>query len=108
MKRVNANSFCKQANCPSAETLLTYRALALESDADAHVTEHLAACDFCCAELQLLAECPQADECETLTTTEIPLSLRRLAEEILAGSFLTAEMFTEAGYEKERLTLTDA
>lgn len=107
MKRAKANSFCKQASCPSAETLLTYRAFGLEADIDTHITGHLAACDFCCAELQLLAECPQADECETLAT-EIPLSLRRLAEEILAGSLLTAETFTEAVYEKERLTFTDA
>jgi hypothetical protein len=107
MKRVKANSFCKQASCPSAETLLTYRSYGLATTADEHITEHLAACDFCCAELQLLAEWPQADEGETFAT-EIPLSLRRLAEEILAGSPLTAEMFSEAGYEKERLTLTDA
>jgi hypothetical protein len=107
MKTLTETSFCKQASCPSSETLLTYSAYGLESQTDARITEHLSACDFCCAELQLLAECPQADEGETLKT-EIPLSLRRLAEEILAGSFLTAEMFTEAAYEKERLTLTDA
>ena len=107
MKSLNATSFCKQASCPSSESLLTYRAYGLEPQTDARITEHLSGCDFCCAELQLLAECPQADESETLVT-EIPQSLRRLAEEILAGSFLTAETFTEAAYEKERLTLTDA
>jgi hypothetical protein len=107
MKRVKANAFCKQASCPSAETLLTYRAFGLEANVDTHIAEHLAACDFCCAELQLLAEYTQADEGETLVT-EIPLSLRRLAEEILTGSLLTAETFTEAAFEKERLTLTDA
>ncbi|MBV9957635.1 MAG: hypothetical protein JO360_04405 [Acidobacteria bacterium] len=107
MKRAKANLFCKRASCPSAETLLTYRSCGLEAITDEHITQHLAACDFCGAELQLLGECPQADEGETFAT-EIPLPLRRLAEEILAGSPLTAEMFSEAGYEKERLTLTDA
>lgn len=107
MKTINTTSFCKQASCPSSETLLSYSACGLNVEREAQVASHLAACDFCCAELQLLAECPQADECETLTT-EIPAPLRRLAEELLAGSFLTADMFVEAGYEKERLTLTDA
>ena len=107
MRTVTAISFCKQASCPSSETLLSYSAFGLESEREAKINAHLSGCDFCCAELQLLAECPQAEEGETLTT-EIPPSLRRLAEELLTGSFLTLDMFSEAGYEKERLTLTDA
>lgn len=107
MKTVNATSFCKQASCPTSEMLLSYHACELESESGKQVATHLAACDFCCAEMQLLAECPQADECEWLAT-EIPLHLRQLAEELLAGSFLTADMFIGTGYEKERLTLTDA
>jgi hypothetical protein len=107
MKTTDAPSFCKQASCPSAETLLSYQTLKLETARKALVKTHLAGCDFCCAELQLLSECPQADECET-QFAEIPLPLLRLAQEILAGSLLTAETFNALGYEKERLTLTDA
>jgi hypothetical protein len=107
MKTFNATSFCKQASCPSAETLLSYQTCGLAIEREASVARHLESCDFCCAELQLLAECPQADDCET-QVTEIPLSLRRLAEELLAGSLLSADIFVETGYEKERLTLTDA
>ncbi len=107
MRTNNLTSFCKQASCPSAETLLSYSAHRLLSGRTARVAKHLAGCDFCCAELQLLAEFPQVDEGET-QTAEIPLPLRRLAEEILAGSLLTAETFAGMAYEKERLTLTDA
>lgn len=107
MKTTDSTSFCKQASCPSAETLLRYQTLELETAQTALVGAHLADCDFCCAELQLLAECPQADEWET-QAVEIPPPLRRLAEEILTGSLLTAETFSALGLEKERLTLTDA
>lgn len=107
MKTVKATSFCKQANCPSAATLLSYRDFGLESEADAIVTQHLEICEFCCAELQLLTECPQSTD-EFSVAEAIPVPLRRLAEEIFAGSLLTAEMFSEVYFEKARLTLTDA
>ena len=107
MKTVNTTSFCKQVTCPSSATLLSYRKFGLGTALNAQVTEHLDACDFCCAELQLLAECPQVDE-DFSKPEAIPLPLRRLAEEILAGSFLTADMFSESCFEKARLTLTDA
>jgi hypothetical protein len=104
---VNTTSFCKQASCPSSATLLSYREFGLETELDDQVAEHLEACEFCCAELQLLAECPQAEE-DFSKPAAIPLPLRRLAEEILAGSFLTADMFSESYFEKARLTFTDA
>lgn len=107
MKIVTTTSFCKRASCPSSATLLSYREFGLETRVDARVAEHLEACDFCSAELQLLAECPQAEE-DFSQPEAIPLPLRRLAEEILAGSFLTADMFSESCFEKARLTFTDA
>lgn len=107
MKTVNTTSFCKQASCPSSATLLSYREFGLETKLDAGVTAHLASCDFCCAELQLLVECPLAEE-DFTAPAAIPLPLRRLAEELLAGSFLTANMFSESVFEKAGLTFTDA
>jgi hypothetical protein len=107
MKTRNTTSFCKQATCPSSATLLTFRELGLETEIDAQVNKHLETCDFCCAELQLLAECPLAEE-DVTNPASIPLPLRRLAEEIFAGSFLTADMFSDRYFEKARLTLTDA
>jgi hypothetical protein len=87
--------------------LLSYREFGLETSVDARVAKHLDACEFCCAELQLLAECPLADE-DFSKPAAIPLPLRRLAEEILSGSFLSADMFSESYFEKARLTLTKA
>ena len=107
MKTVKTASFCKQASCPSSATLLSYREFGLETELDVRVAGHLETCDFCCAELQLLAECPLAPE-EFFTPTTIPLPLRHLAEEILSGSILTADMFSESCFEKARLTFTDA
>jgi hypothetical protein len=107
MITVKTTSFCKQASCPSSATLLSYRELGLETEVDGQVAGHLKTCDFCCAELQLLAECPQAPE-EFLKPAAIPLPLRRLAEEILSGSLLTADMFSESCFDKARLTFTDA
>jgi hypothetical protein len=107
MKTVNATSFCKQASCPSAAMLLSYREFELESEANASVTQHLEICEFCCAELQLLAAYPQSTD-EYSVDVAIPIPLRRLAEEIFAGSLLTAEMFSEVSFEKARLTFTDA
>jgi len=107
MKTVKTTSFCKQASCPSSATLLSYHKFGLVSSIETGVVEHLEACDFCCAELQLLSECPQ-DEVDFSKVEAIPPPLRLLAEEIFAGSFLTADTFLESCFEKARLTLTDA
>ena len=87
--------------------LLSYREFGLEAELDDRVLEHLDSCDFCCAELQLLATCPPVDEEDSAPET-MPFQLRRLAEEILSGSFLSANMLSETFLEKARLTYTDA
>jgi hypothetical protein len=98
--------FSKQATCPSSETLLSYQRVGLTSEQRAWIASHLAACDFCGAELQLLMKySPNGEE---YALTDIPLNLRRLAEALLGGVQLRPESFAEAVYEKERLTLTDA
>ena len=98
--------FCKQATCPSSEMLLSYRSLGLAAEQRAWVASHLAACDFCGAELQLLTK--YSPICEEYALTDIPLNLRHLAEALLSGGQLKPESFAETVYEKERLTLTDA
>lgn len=98
--------FSKQATCPSSEMLLSYQRVGLAAEQRAWVASHLAACDFCGAELQLLTKySPNGEE---YTVTDIPLNLRRLAEALLGGGQLRPESFAEVVYEKERLTLTDA
>lgn len=98
--------FRKQTSCPSAEMLLCYRAGELSAQQRQRVASHLNTCEFCEAELQLLTECPATwEECPRV---EMPLNLRCLAEALLHGDLKSVEVYAEAGYEKEPLTLTDA
>lgn len=105
MKTYRTTIFCKQLTCPSSQTLLSYGAASLAAEVKIKVTTHLAGCDFCGAELQLLTRHkPLATE--RYEHTKMPAPLRYLAESLLAGSFIRLESFAEALYDKERLTLT--
>ena len=85
--------------------LLSYSSADLATELKTKVTTHLAGCDFCGAELQLLTRHkPLATE--RYEHTKMPAPLRYLAESLLAGSLLRMETFAEAIYDKERLTLT--
>ena len=106
MNSSSVTLFCKQATCPSSEMLFSYRSLALAAEQRAWVASHLAACDFCGAELQLLTEHSPASE--DYCFAAIPLSLRRLAEALLCRGPLNLEILVGTAYEKEPLTLTDA
>ena len=107
MSSMTVSGFCKQVACPSAEILLQYHLTRLGFDEKAWVISHLEACDFCCAELQLLASHPAQDE-SFAETLDVPLPLRRLAEAILGGGILSAEIVLGGRFEPEGLTLTDA
>jgi len=107
----SVTTFYKQATCPASETLLSYHACGLAIEQRRRVTAHLATCDFCSAELQLFTEHPPCKESDVPSEeATMPLSLRCLAEALLAGNTLNAAMIFFAGtpYEKAPLTLTDA
>ena len=74
--------FRKTAACPASATLVSYRCQNLPAEIATTVSEHLKVCDFCCAELRLLAY----HEPGTIQypVPEIPMNLRILAESILA------------------------
>ena len=74
--------FRKTAACPASATLLSFASGNLPADVAGGVRDHLEICDFCSAEMPLLAH-------HTPATTvngppEIPMDLRILAESILA------------------------
>ncbi|HEX8709475.1 MAG TPA: hypothetical protein VF723_14620 [Pyrinomonadaceae bacterium] len=104
---MHATAFYKQAECPSSQTLLSYRTQALTVEQVLWVEAHLGECDFCGAELQLFVEHPPAEE-EDCKLSEIPTNLRCLAESLLGMRGANIESFAPPAYEKERLTLTDA
>ena len=76
--------FLKTAACPASATLLSFRHKTLSVEGETLVTDHLKVCDFCNAELVLLAH----DQSPlTGRTPEIPMNLRILAESILSHGF---------------------
>jgi hypothetical protein len=76
--------FKKTAACPASATLLSFRAESLPAEAAIVVKGHLETCDFCNAELPLLAHHTASAE-NGVKTPEMPLELRVLAESILAA-----------------------
>jgi hypothetical protein len=82
MKVSTATSFTKALSCPSSGILLSFRMNSLSPEIMNLIRHHLADCDFCQAELPLLAhyEAPGKGECKA---PEIPINLRILAESLL-------------------------
>jgi hypothetical protein len=107
MRTSSITVFCKQATCPSAETLFSYKTFSLASGAAEKVMEHLSWCEFCGAELKLLSDHSPTDE--EYLKAEIPAHLRSLAEALLGRAELSGIIsLPEISCERERLTLTDA
>jgi len=74
--------FRKTAKCPASATLVSFRCQKLPAETATGVREHLTECDFCCAELRLLAH--HQPGTIKYPVPEIPMNLRILAESILA------------------------
>ena len=81
MGSVLGSDFKKKRQCPSSSALVSYHQRHLFNGQISKVASHLAACEFCAAELQLLSRLPSATEiCET---PEMPAHLRALATALL-------------------------
>ena len=94
--------FRKLRTCPQTETLLIFSAGAPRGG---RVAEHVGACDFCGAEVQLLSRhAPTADALPFAASSAMPAPLRRLAEDILAEPSYNRARFAESLIEVERLT----
>lgn len=77
-------TFCKSTDCPSSQKLLAFESGAtISSKARGKIETHLAACEFCAAEVEFYAHYPQAEE--TVATVEIPIPLYQLAEALLSN-----------------------
>ncbi|HEY6046560.1 MAG TPA: hypothetical protein VIU65_08155 [Pyrinomonadaceae bacterium] len=73
--------FRKSAHCPASETLLAYRKSGMARGETAFVEAHLAVCEFCSSELQLLDRYSYG--AEEIVIGRIPVALRALAEALL-------------------------
>jgi hypothetical protein len=84
-KRMKASKktlpFRKTATCPASSALLSFRDGTLSPVIAPTVEEHLDSCEFCQAELSLLAH--HRPPVQAHKTPEIPKNLRILAEAIL-------------------------
>jgi hypothetical protein len=96
--------FRKLRTCPYTETLVTYSAAGLAG----RVAEHVESCDFCGAEVQLLARHAPPAGALPFADLALPAHLRRLAEDVLSEPAYNRARFAESLLEIERLTLTDA
>ena len=74
-------AFRKRVSCPSSQTLVAFRRSRLDYEYNARIETHLATCDFCNAELQLLTF--HHSDPEEYAFAEMPAPLRRLAEGLL-------------------------
>jgi hypothetical protein len=85
--------FCKTVCCPSSQALLAYHRSRPGLKEKAHIEAHLASCDFCSAELQLLTQ--HRNDLEECASVEMPAQLRRLAEDLLRRSTAPFKGFAE-------------
>jgi hypothetical protein len=77
------SDFQKQCHCPSSQDLASYQQRSLANWQRSQISAHLAICDFCAAEFQLLSKFPPTEklnECPPM-----PEYLRVLAESLLAS-----------------------
>ncbi len=103
-------AFRKEARCPSSEELLNYcQDASRECDERAaELTRHLAVCDFCGAERQLLAaHPPHKTKPRHCAPAQMPVHLHALARALLVKS-PAATRFVETMHAATGLTLTDA
>lgn len=94
-----ASLFCKTAGCPTSQALLAYRRSRLIPEDYDCIEGHLASCDFCSAELQLLTR--YRSDAEEYSCAEMPAQLRRLAEDLLKRTTEPFRGFAELGENRQ-------
>src|ERR1700730_14564710 len=94
MGSLRGSRFEKKRCCPSSEVLLSYCRSDLCAEQTPRITSHLAACDFCAAELQLLSKYPAvAPLCEGAV---VPVRLGALVSALLTkDSFKTEKLLLQ-------------
>ncbi|CAN5331232.1 hypothetical protein BH10ACI3_BH10ACI3_13330 [soil metagenome] len=76
--------FYKNEECPSSNELLEFQIGDLSRTRGSEINKHLAACEFCSAEVEFYTHYPQEEgSADTVESTEIPAPLFELAEALL-------------------------
>lgn len=89
--------FTKQAACPSSRALLDYLLNRLAPEMGTLVKWHLADCDFCWAEVQMLGHYGTLPK-EEAKPPVIPVNLRVLAEALLRDKSLPPQKKRQSIY----------
>ena len=92
MKASAVISFRKTEACPSSSVLLSFVSGSLSPEITALVRYHLSTCEFCEAEVPLLAHY-QAPSKGDSKPPDIPINLRILAESLLGRKGKLRKMF---------------
>jgi hypothetical protein len=107
MGSVSTAMFCKRKTCPSAEMLLLYHDGVLASAFEREIAAHLAACDFCDAELYLLTKFPPAG-LPSYTPAAIPAAFYQLMKNLLTAGPRVVGRTLKLICDNDQLTFTDA
>lgn len=76
--------FCKNEDCPTSEDLLAFQIGDMTVTEGATIRRHLAACEFCSAEVEFYESYPESGETdEQVEADSIPSPLYELAEALL-------------------------
>lgn len=81
MHKVKMTGFCKNEDCPTSNELLEFQNGDLVRSRSGEINRHLAACEFCSAEVEFYSHYPQAEG--VVEMSQIPAPLYELAEALL-------------------------
>jgi hypothetical protein len=99
-------NFCKNATCPSSQSLLAFQNGETNNEENIIIRTHLTACEFCAAEVEFYGRFPQSEE--AFSETKIPLPLFQLAEALLSSRKKDFTQLNKLLRENESLTFEKA
>jgi len=98
MSSFAGSEFEKKLHCPTSEALLSYQQRDLNCGRTSQIASHLAACDFCAAELWLISKYSPAKE--SYECPPVPASLRALAEGLFAIKRFGEQVLLERAFDQ--------
>ncbi len=101
MDKAKITGFCKNEDCPASSELLLFQNGDLGRDRLSSISQHLAACEFCSAEVEFYSHYPQAEG--HVEATEIPAPLFQLAEALLKNRQSDSQSLNSLLMENEEL-----
>jgi len=104
MRSLGGSRFEKQRCYPSSDIPPSYHRLDLAGEQTPRIVSHLASCDFCAAELQLLSKRPAVEQ--LWEGTVLPPDLGALETALLTEDSYKTEKLLFQIYRKDALDLT--